>query len=87
MPLTLGEATRAGELAAAIREDEAAIADIDLRIAENAEIAAMMVILANGNQVRADGAMNAAQSRAVFEFARSILQARLDAHRAELAAL
>lgn len=84
MPLTLGEATRAGVLAARIIATEASIAGIDARIGENAEIASMVAILADGNSVRAEDRMTASESRVVFEFVRGLLTARLAALRAEL---
>lgn len=87
MPLTLGEATRAGELAARIIAAESSIAGIDQRIAENAEIASMVAILADGNSVRAEDRMTADESRVVFQFVRTLLQARRDALTAELASL
>lgn len=87
MPLTLGEATRAGELAARIIAADSSIAGIDARLAENAEIASMVAILADGNSVRAEDRMTATESRVVFQFVRGLLEARRAALRAELDAL
>lgn len=76
MPLTLDEATRAGALAAAIVAADEAIAGLDARIGESAQIVGMVAQLATGTSVRAGIPMTAAESAAVFNAVKTIVQSK-----------
>jgi len=87
MPLTLEQAEQAGALAAGIRAADEALAGLDARIAEGAQIATMIAQLATGNSVRAEMPMTAEESAEVFDAVRAIVQAKRDALAAALAAI
>lgn len=87
MSLTLEQATNAGALAAHIVAADDALAGLDSRIGEGAQISCMIAQLATGNSVRAEIPMTAEESAAVFNAVRTIVQAKRDALAAALAAI
>lgn len=87
MSLTLEQASQAGALAAAILAADDAIAGLNARIGEGAQITTMIAQLATGNSVRAEMPMTAEESAAVFDAVLSIVQAKRAALAAALAAI
>lgn len=87
MSITIEQAEQAGAIASAIRAADEAIAGLDARIGEKALIVGMVAQLATGSSVRAEIPMTAAESAAVFEAVKTIVQSKRDALAAALEAI
>lgn len=87
MPLTLDQAALAGQLAAGIAAANAAITDLDVRIAEAVPFVRMAAERTDGQTIRAEIVLDAEASVELLEFLKAKVEAKRDAAQAALDAI